>query len=110
MPGLGVWHNGLRTEFRGDGLHPESHFIQGRVPTDRFEFAGTLGAGPSERGRDAFRRVDVRGKVAGFLADKAVGEGVIRVTLDGYDPSVLDLGQETAGVRIILSANSAINC
>jgi hypothetical protein len=54
--------------------------------------------------------VDVLGKVAGFLADKAVGEGVIRVTLDGYDPSVLDLGQETAGVRTILSANSAINC
>jgi hypothetical protein len=51
--------------------------------------------------------VDVLGKVAGFLADKAVGEGVIRVTLDGYDPSVLDLGQQTAGVGTILSANSA---
>jgi hypothetical protein len=49
--------------------------------------------------------VNVFGKVAGFAADKAVGEGMIRVTLDGYDPSALDLGQQTAGVGTIFGAN-----
>jgi hypothetical protein len=47
------------------------------------------------------------GKVAGFAANKAGGEGVVRVTLDGYDPSILDLGQQAAGVGTILRANSA---
>jgi hypothetical protein len=32
---------------------------------------------------------------------------VLRITLNGYDPSVLDLGQQAAGVGTVLSANSA---
>jgi len=107
VPGIGVWQNGLRAEFGGDGFHPGGHFIQGLVPTDGFEFAGTLGAEPPERGGDAFGRVDVRRKVVGFLADKAIGEGMIRVALDRYDPSVFDLGQQAAGVGTILGANGA---
>ena len=62
----------------------------------------------SPQGRNvagAAGRVDVLGKVAGLLTDKTVGEGVIRVPLDGNDTPVLDLGQQTAGIGTILGAN-----
>ena len=106
VPGIGVWQDGLRTEFRGDGRHAGGHFIQGVVPTDQFEFAGTLGAGPSEGGCNAFRRVDVLWKVAGFAAYKTVGEGMLRVALDSYDPPALDLGQQATGVGTIMWASA----
>jgi len=107
VPGIRVWQYSLRTELGGNRLHPGGHFIQSFLPIDRYEFAGTFRADVPERGGDSFGRVDMLGKVAGLLADKAVSEGMIRVTLDGDDTPVLDLDQQTASVGTIFGANSA---
>ncbi len=92
-----------RADLRGDQL-------QSVVPADRFEGAGSLGAGASQRGEDPLRGVHPSGGTADLGADPAVGQRVGvggRCGVDPDDPLAApgrlarDVDSEGAGVGAV---------
>jgi hypothetical protein len=52
--------------------------------------------------------MDVLGEKPCLFADKTRGIRMIRITFNAYNPAILNLDQQAAGVRAILGANRSL--
>ena len=96
----------MRAILGDDALPAMRDFGEGIVPADPLPHAASLRSGAAQRVRRRVRDVDAIEVGTHFGAEPAVGDGMIRIGLEGDRPAVLDGGDHGAGIRAVMRARA----
>ncbi len=106
MGGVGVAQDGERAAFLDDRLPLAGDLVECLVPGDGLELARALRAGAAQRRGDALGRVYEVAVAVDLAAGETRRVGLIGIALDLHDLAVVDMCNERAHVRTIVSTDN----
>lgn len=87
-----------------DRLPTRLDLFEGLIPANRLELTRPFGPCPTQRGPDAFRRVNELGVPIDLRAGKTSSEGLLRIAGELDQPVVINLRQQGTHARTIMGA------